>query len=54
VTPVQEVVDPRLAAAEVRLLVKRDDLHHPEAPGNKWRKLKYNLAAARSLGTTRS
>jgi 1-aminocyclopropane-1-carboxylate deaminase len=50
VTPVQEVVDPRLAAADVRLLVKRDDLHHPEAPGNKWRKLKYNLAAARSLG----
>jgi 1-aminocyclopropane-1-carboxylate deaminase len=27
----------------VRLLVKRDDLIHPEVSGNKWRKLKYNL-----------
>lgn len=34
----------------VRLLVKRDDLIHPEIPGNKWRKLKFNLAAAREQG----
>jgi 1-aminocyclopropane-1-carboxylate deaminase len=27
--------------------VKRDDLIHSEMPGNKWRKLKYNLVAAR-------
>ncbi len=27
----------------VRLLVKRDDLIHPEVSGNKWRKLKYNI-----------
>lgn len=27
----------------VRLLVKRDDMIHPEVSGNKWRKLKYNL-----------
>ena len=31
----------------VRLWLKRDDLVHPELPGNKWRKLKYNLVAAR-------
>jgi 1-aminocyclopropane-1-carboxylate deaminase len=31
----------------VRVVLKRDDLIHPELPGNKWRKLKYNLAAAR-------
>ncbi|WP_133851921.1 1-aminocyclopropane-1-carboxylate deaminase/D-cysteine desulfhydrase [Labedaea rhizosphaerae] len=37
-------------AAGVRLWVKRDDLMHPEVPGNKWRKLKYNLAAAREQG----
>ncbi|KAA9331697.1 1-aminocyclopropane-1-carboxylate deaminase/D-cysteine desulfhydrase [Hymenobacter busanensis] len=34
----------------VRLRVLRDDLHHPELPGNKWRKLKYNLLAAREQG----
>src|SRR5207253_3732925 len=28
----------------------RDDLIHPEIPGNKWRKLKYNLAAATREG----
>jgi 1-aminocyclopropane-1-carboxylate deaminase len=49
-TPLQEVTDPRLDAARVRLLVKRDDLVHPEVPGNKWRKLRYNLEAARSAG----
>ncbi|GAA1574617.1 pyridoxal-phosphate dependent enzyme [Kribbella karoonensis] len=34
----------------MRVLLKRDDLIHPEFPGNKWRKLKYNVAAARELG----
>ncbi|GGG46115.1 1-aminocyclopropane-1-carboxylate deaminase [Hymenobacter glacieicola] len=28
----------------------REDLNHPELPGNKWRKLKYNLLEARRLG----
>lgn len=45
-TPVTALVDERLAASGVRLYLKRDDLIHPEVPGNKWRKLKYNLAAA--------
>jgi 1-aminocyclopropane-1-carboxylate deaminase len=43
---VQEVVDERLAAAGVRLLLLRDDLRHPDLPGGKWRKLKHNLDAA--------
>jgi 1-aminocyclopropane-1-carboxylate deaminase len=30
----------------IRLLVKRDDLIHPEVSGNKWRKLKYNIELA--------
>ncbi|ORT46490.1 1-aminocyclopropane-1-carboxylate deaminase, partial [Frankia sp. KB5] len=30
----------------VRLVVKRDDLIHPDVPGNKWRKLARNLPAA--------
>lgn len=45
-----EIEEDRLAAAGVRVLLKRDDLIHPEVPGNKWRKLKYNLASARELG----
>jgi 1-aminocyclopropane-1-carboxylate deaminase len=49
-SPVVEVDDDRLAAAGVRVLLKRDDLIHPEVPGNKWRKLKYNIATARELG----
>ncbi len=37
----QEINDANLAARGIRLLVKRDDLIHPEVSGNKWRKLKY-------------
>jgi 1-aminocyclopropane-1-carboxylate deaminase len=47
-SPVQELRDDRLARAGVRVLLKRDDLINPEIPGNKWRKLKYNLEAARA------
>ncbi|MGW0436406.1 1-aminocyclopropane-1-carboxylate deaminase/D-cysteine desulfhydrase [Micromonospora sp. NPDC003197] len=49
-SPLVELADDRLTSAGVRLLVKRDDLIHPELPGNKWRKLKYNLSAAAEQG----
>jgi 1-aminocyclopropane-1-carboxylate deaminase len=49
-SPLEEVADGRLSARGVRLLLKRDDLIHPEIPGNKWRKLRGNLAEARRLG----
>jgi 1-aminocyclopropane-1-carboxylate deaminase len=49
-SPVHEVWDERMAARGLRLWVKRDDLIHPEVPGNKWRKVKYNLVAARARG----
>lgn len=52
-SPLVELHDDRLATAGVRVLLKRDDLIHPELPGNKWRKLKYNLAAARDAGARR-
>ncbi|MEU8198427.1 pyridoxal-phosphate dependent enzyme [Microbispora amethystogenes] len=52
-SPVEELVDPRLEARGVRLVLKRDDLIDPEIPGNKWRKLKYNLEAARRSGHDR-
>jgi 1-aminocyclopropane-1-carboxylate deaminase/D-cysteine desulfhydrase-like pyridoxal-dependent ACC family enzyme len=45
-SPLQELHDDRLAG--VRLLLKRDDLIHPQLTGNKWRKLKYLLADARA------
>jgi 1-aminocyclopropane-1-carboxylate deaminase/D-cysteine desulfhydrase-like pyridoxal-dependent ACC family enzyme len=50
-SPVAELHDDRLASAGIRVLLKRDDLIHPEVPGNKWRKLKYNVAPAREAGT---
>ncbi len=49
-SPVVEIEDERLRTAGVRVLLKRDDLIHREVPGNKWRKLKYNVATARELG----
>ncbi|WP_327697612.1 1-aminocyclopropane-1-carboxylate deaminase/D-cysteine desulfhydrase [Streptomyces sp. NBC_00459] len=45
-TPLQELADPRFARHNLRLLLKRDDLVHPDLIGNKWRKLVPNLAAA--------
>jgi 1-aminocyclopropane-1-carboxylate deaminase len=49
-SPVEELHDALLASHGVRLYLKRDDLIHAEIPGNKWRKLKHNLAAAATLG----
>jgi 1-aminocyclopropane-1-carboxylate deaminase len=49
-SPLVELVDDRLG--DVRLLLKRDDLIHGELTGNKWRKLKYVLADARSSGAS--
>ena len=45
-SPLEELDDDRLTEQGVRLYLKRDDLIHPDIPGIKWRKLKYNLAAA--------
>ncbi|MET7854448.1 pyridoxal-phosphate dependent enzyme [Streptomyces avermitilis] len=45
-SPVQAVDDERFARHGVRLLLKRDDLIHPDLMGNKWRKLAPNLRAA--------
>lgn len=46
-SPLIEVHDDRFARHGVRLLLKRDDLIHPDLIGNKWRKLAPNLDAAR-------
>jgi 1-aminocyclopropane-1-carboxylate deaminase len=49
-SPVEGLHDALLEARGIRLYLKRDDLIHPEIPGNKWRKLKHNLTAAAALG----
>jgi 1-aminocyclopropane-1-carboxylate deaminase len=46
----QELNEPVATAQGVRLLLWRDDLAHPDLPGNKARKLKYNLQTAREQG----
>jgi 1-aminocyclopropane-1-carboxylate deaminase len=51
ISPLLQLLDEPLTAAHgVRLLLWRDDLAHPDLTGNKARKLKYNLAAARQQG----
>jgi 1-aminocyclopropane-1-carboxylate deaminase len=49
-TPTAELREAHLADAGVRLWLKRADLIHPDLPGNKCRKLKYNLVAAAEQG----
>ncbi|MFD5113489.1 1-aminocyclopropane-1-carboxylate deaminase/D-cysteine desulfhydrase [Streptomyces sp. NPDC058391] len=49
-SPLRPAEDERFARHGVRLLLKRDDLIHPELPGNKWRKLAPNLRAAAASG----
>ena len=46
----QELNEPAARRRGIRLVLLRDDLTHPELPGNKWRKLKYNLLEARAQG----
>ncbi|MGV4984072.1 1-aminocyclopropane-1-carboxylate deaminase/D-cysteine desulfhydrase [Streptomyces sp. NRAIS4] len=45
-SPLQEVRDDRFERRGLRLLLKRDDLIHPDLIGNKWRKLMPNIEAA--------
>ncbi len=49
-SPVQWLDNPFSEPVSIRLFLKRDDLLHPLVSGNKWRKLKYNLLAARERG----
>jgi 1-aminocyclopropane-1-carboxylate deaminase len=45
-----KIDDPFLENHQINLWLKRDDLLHPIISGNKWRKLKYNLTEALSMG----
>lgn len=46
----QELNGRLLEEKGVRLIIKREDLVFPKIPGNKWRKLKYNLEQAQKMG----
>lgn len=45
-SPIQKIETELTQKFDVQLFIKRDDLIHPEISGNKWRKLKYNIAQA--------
>lgn len=49
-SPVQEIKEELFDEKGLRVFIKREDLNHPIVSGNKWRKLKYNLAEARRQG----
>lgn len=43
-SPIQQIHSPIWDKRQIELYIKREDLIHPEVNGNKYRKLKYNLA----------
>ncbi len=45
-SPLIKINDTKLKERHIKLFIKRDDLIHSEISGNKWRKLKFNLANA--------
>ena len=47
-SPVQQLHSAFLNQYNINLYIKRDDLIHKDISGNKWRKLKYNLLAAKN------
>jgi len=49
-SPVQKIDNPVFTERGLNVFIKRDDLIHPLISGNKWRKLKYILKKAQSLG----
>jgi len=46
-SPLIELFHPLFEEYNVKVSIKRDDLIHPVISGNKWRKLKYNVLAAK-------
>ncbi len=51
-SPVHQINDKLFDERGLKVFIKRDDLIHPIISGNKWRKLKYLLKAARSANKT--
>ena len=51
-TPLQPILEDFLKDRNISLFIKREDLNHPTIQGNKFRKLKYNLAEAKTENQT--
>ena len=51
-SPMQQLIDDSFHSRGINVFLKRDDLINPEIPGNKWRKLKYNIAKGTAEGHT--
>ncbi|RFS14901.1 1-aminocyclopropane-1-carboxylate deaminase/D-cysteine desulfhydrase [Emticicia sp. C21] len=49
-SPLELINDPIFEEKALKVFVKREDLIHPQISGNKWRKLKFNLLAAKKQG----
>lgn len=49
---IQKIDSQLLKNKNISVSIQRDDLIHPLISGNKWRKLKYNLANMQKLGKT--
>ena len=49
-SPLQHIHHPLFTQHKITVKIKRDDQIHPVISGNKWRKLKYNLAHAKKSG----
>ncbi len=49
-TPIQQLTSPVFDQKGIQVFVKREDQNHPFVSGNKWWKLKYNLATAINQG----
>jgi 1-aminocyclopropane-1-carboxylate deaminase/D-cysteine desulfhydrase-like pyridoxal-dependent ACC family enzyme len=47
-SPLTEIKHRILENSSIQLFLKREELLHPHLQGNKWRKLKYNLEAAKN------
>ncbi|TAH26907.1 MAG: 1-aminocyclopropane-1-carboxylate deaminase/D-cysteine desulfhydrase [Cytophagales bacterium] len=52
-SPLEIINSKELAAMDISLFIKRDDLIHPYYGGNKWRKLKYNLIEMKKQNQSR-
>lgn len=50
-SPLTQLFDPLFEYQKIELWIKRDDLIHPVISGNKWRKLKYILNHALTIGS---
>lgn len=51
--PVESLHHPLFRKAGVEVMIKREDLIHPQVSGNKWRKLKYNFEEAEATGISK-